>query len=792
MTTGQASPETVRDRVARVRTILGETISRKGTDRLKERWANTWSVELDNIEAQSVRRPEVAISLVGGTGAGKSTLVNAIVGVRLLPVSNMRACTAAISEVSYGESGSYEAGIDFISRESWQHEVDMLLQDISDETAVREASDHDAQGGDAVRVSRAAKDKLKVVYGLDDETFTRPLDFRQLKEPPGIAEAMDRGTISFADTDLEAFRKKVKLYLDSKEQYWPVVKTVRIRGPFDSLICGAKLVDLPGINDPNEAREQVTKDYLKTCRFVWIVFSTKRVLTKDVKNLMQTDDFARQVVMDGRQDALTLIGTHSDDIDIQAAKEEFSLSEDACELEAVRARNDAAKKEVRGQLRDIAERLARNAGEDGRAVALIRSFEQSKTFIVSARDYLHHVGAAKNKYTIIENLDDTQIPALRRHMESTCSAYGTESQARAMHGQLLCLLNGVKSVLHQEQASLRRQTELTAKQRKEMSEAIDRLHNFLDRDLAEHERAFEQDLTGKHDLLQERMRRAIDRARNDLDQITDGWRHIHWATLRAIARRGGVYVSGASGRHDLAADIAKPVLNGITFAWTDFFGDKLEHALEVGCDRIFSLAERHRLSVVKNTTVIGGEAVTLLHKDLEGAMESMERVVRELMGQARSEMTGKMEDVRRTLYEQIPGHVRASMRPAFEAASAESGRGMKDRMVGILADRSRSVSGVMFDDADRSIMEGVRSLNDWLATKYREMTRTALRHFQLPVDNIAVEPPSGKDAEAMIAQLQECDGAVQDLRQDPILQGGASLSRMTSTATATPGESVRL
>ncbi len=53
--------------------------------------------------------------------------------------------------------------------------------------------------------------------------------------------------------------KQIKKFLYLEERFWPIVKTVRIRGPFQALRSGAKLVDLPGINDPNEAREEITK-----------------------------------------------------------------------------------------------------------------------------------------------------------------------------------------------------------------------------------------------------------------------------------------------------------------------------------------------------------------------------------------------------------------------------------------------------------------------------------------------------------------------------------------------------
>jgi hypothetical protein len=46
--------------------------------------------------------PEVVIGVVGDTGAGKSSLLNVLLGeAELLPTNGMRACTAAAVELSY-------------------------------------------------------------------------------------------------------------------------------------------------------------------------------------------------------------------------------------------------------------------------------------------------------------------------------------------------------------------------------------------------------------------------------------------------------------------------------------------------------------------------------------------------------------------------------------------------------------------------------------------------------------------------------------------------------------------
>ncbi len=265
------TPDAVRQRIKSAYGAVQASIQSKGTARLKELWPE-WNSRFERLCNSSQQHPQVAISLVGDTGAGKSTLLNALVGARVLPVSNMRACTAAITEVAYAE-GAYHVHVEFVSRESWKKEIELLLADWRDTTT----GNMDGEGGDnCLEMSRAVRDRLWAVYKPTEDAD--PSDFRpsNLIEPPDVAHALDKGVADFKSTDLDEFRKLVAKYLDSKHRFWPIVKSVTIRGPFASLRDGAKIIDLPGINDPNDAREAVTRTHLKTCKFVWLIFNIKR------------------------------------------------------------------------------------------------------------------------------------------------------------------------------------------------------------------------------------------------------------------------------------------------------------------------------------------------------------------------------------------------------------------------------------------------------------------------------------------------------------------------------------
>jgi len=112
---------------------------------------------LNEINQINLILPETVIAVIGTTGTGKSSLINALLGVdKLLPTSAIQACTATIIEVRYKNIDNYEADIEFISEEEWNKELSLLLNDIAS------TKKKNVKTGSPVAV---AKQKVKAVYG---------------------------------------------------------------------------------------------------------------------------------------------------------------------------------------------------------------------------------------------------------------------------------------------------------------------------------------------------------------------------------------------------------------------------------------------------------------------------------------------------------------------------------------------------------------------------------------------------------------------------------------------------
>ncbi|KAK2030789.1 hypothetical protein LX32DRAFT_716264 [Colletotrichum zoysiae] len=296
--------------------------SQKLQPALKDTSAN-WIQQIHGIRAEAARRRETRVGVVGNTGDGKSSTINALLDEEnLLPTNCMRACTAVPTEVSYNhdddEENPYRAEIEFISHDEWAREVSILLRDFSMVDGVT-AGDMDPKSDAAKALA-----KIQAVYPWLSREMLVLTPSSELTDHPTVQYVLGTTKAIRAPTASE-MRDQIDPYVDSKDKddvtaaFWPLVKAVRIFTKSRVLSNGLTIVDLPGHEDWDAARAAVASQYLKTCSGIWIVAPINRAVdNKTAKDLM-SDSIKRQIKLDGSYSALTIICSKTDVMDINSA-----------------------------------------------------------------------------------------------------------------------------------------------------------------------------------------------------------------------------------------------------------------------------------------------------------------------------------------------------------------------------------------------------------------------------------------------------------------------------------------
>ncbi|QKX61671.1 uncharacterized protein TRUGW13939_08824 [Talaromyces rugulosus] len=329
-----------------------------------------WLQPLEYLQKQAVR-PKIIIGVVGNTGAGKSSVINAVLDEeRLVPTSCMRACTAVVTEISYNyEETPYRAEVEFITATDWAKELRILFDDLLDGKGniSREASTQETDAGIAYA-------KIKSVYPKYTKNQLENSTVSELIEHPNVKKVLGR-IESVVETNPKIFYRNLQTYVDSREkitgekdatekpfldiEVWPLIKVVRIYVKATALSTGMVIVDLPGAHDSNPARASISKSYIKQCTGLWIVAPITRAVDDKAAKCLLGGTFKRQLKMDGGLNSVTFICSKTDDISLLECQDCLGLEE---RMSALRNKADEHSEKKHGN-RQYLDRLEKAMSE---------------------------------------------------------------------------------------------------------------------------------------------------------------------------------------------------------------------------------------------------------------------------------------------------------------------------------------------------------------------------------------------------------------------------------------------
>ncbi|HUP75099.1 MAG TPA: dynamin family protein [Acidimicrobiales bacterium] len=506
---------------------------------------------LDDLE-QRTTDLSTTIALLGDTNAGKSTLINALMGGSVLPKSGVGVGTASMTSLTYRPGDRFVAEVQFATRGELTQQCMFLL-----DNQTLDAAD----GGvdmEFVEMLDAVGRRLWRIYGESLALFLATGQLASLREEPDVAAALGEGRRIIDAASAADLRTQLVDYVDSSGSSAQIVKHVAIRGPFDALRTGATVIDLPGLNDPDAHRTAVTQLHVARADLVWIVFPIDVGVARSLIRAIQTMLPLHELLLEGRSSRLAFVVTKCDHVDVDDARKVGV--DPTSDLDGfLAARRQLVERDLRDKLELLVRPLRQQLGSvAGEAIARLQS---APIYFVSGLDHLKLTGHETGAPTF-PALDLTQVTELTQQLERI-GAQRTSADALA---ELTRDLELIEAAIDELLAG-----RLAAENETDVEDADD---IAIERFTAEIETAvttFDQELEQACDELITAADDVADASFVSVDEVVEKWSQLSPKTLLATVQRDGLFVGHGGARHDMNADVAEAFLVALYPAWSGFF-----------------------------------------------------------------------------------------------------------------------------------------------------------------------------------------------------------------------------
>jgi hypothetical protein len=473
------------------------------------------------------------------------------------------------------------------------------------------------------------------------------------------------------------------------------------------------LVDLPGLNDPNSAREQVTKKYLHDAQYIWLVCNSQTGIDRVFTNVLRDEGLLFRLFLEGRLGAFSVITTRAEDFNLQAVLEQMGIDVDSFDgnvLPVLDFRRNEISRQVQDHLLSIAMDIVAKAAGAGDNTAFLQRIRSIAVFAVATAAYLHDRGQMPLYQGMKLSAKDTHIPQLIDHLHAITREESYRSQVEAATKQLDILYEQVRHFffdgirrIEQDSEESRREWDGVIKVGSDAirdgREALTKLRIRLEESLEQRCGDFERQLSG-----------FDAQAIAGLKAVFERWEPIPWNTLRSVAEKGGVWRNYKGREFDFNMDVARAYQDLLPLVWDDFFGT---HLSELTGNVSDGAREALRMTAARITGAMG-----MLCCQPAGVRDSLEKSLRTAeesfqlqTGQTRAELARHIRQTRQDLTTGMIEAATSFMLPAYERAAAEpDGKGIKKRMLEHLVQRARQHAGTLFVNMSQDLAEGVTAL----------------------------------------------------------------------------------
>uniref|UniRef100_A0A452RE28 Nuclear GTPase SLIP-GC n=1 Tax=Ursus americanus TaxID=9643 RepID=A0A452RE28_URSAM len=672
----------------------------------------------------------IYIGLFGSTGAGKSSLINAIIQQAMfLPVSGESICTSCIVQVSSGCCEQYEAKIHLLSDQEWKEELKNLTKLLH---RTEELDREEADAWDRDDAVEEAIWKLQMFYGngAERKNYEELLRAKPKGKIPTsriiTLKAEEAGELSVKLDPYIRTQRRDLLGESAETQIWPLIKHVEVSLPKSELIPeGVVLVDIPGTGDFNSKRDEMWKKTIDKCSVIWVISDIERasggrahedLLNESIKACQR--GFCRDVA---------LVVTKTDKLYLP----EYLRYRQAIlsQREAVLERNEMIKLQ---RNRILKEKLKRKLPADSK--------------VLEASDLVYTVSAQEYWQQALLTEEETEIPRLRGYIRKSLldkkrrmvTKYVTEA-----FGLLLltdsfnCTENLPNEYLHM--SGLRRFVE----------EKIQLLEKTIDQCFAHIEQPLQEGVRNARTSYRRILGACLVRSR--------GNQGFH-QTLKAVCLKNGIYASRTLARIDLNEAITQPIYDQIDPVFGGIFraGKPTDSTLLPHIDAFkHSLQEKMMEIGVRNGWKYDSYKKSFLIQEISAILGGLEDYILRK---------------KRRIYESLTTSVQNDLKPCYEEAAQIAGKKACERMKDVIRRGvDRQVAEGMFERAQERMQHQFQQLKNGITEKVKGSIATMLTLASSQGDGLYKELA---DVKSEYKEMEKLHRSLREVAENAVLRRG--------------------
>jgi len=684
---------------------------------------------LRSLRKELNEEPRFKIHLLGSSQNGKSTLVNVLLGKKILTEGHVGACSAAFVRCCYSDIDGYRMTVRYVSRQAF---LEMLKEALRDaETALAGEETTERAGEEA----RRALGRFSGFFGIRDRTPQQIVETckKCLADPNSIGFA-DFGATQEISVDDEQL---VAEHLAAQGRKAFVVEECVLEGRFPGWPPQMELVDMPGTNDIDPFRTEITEHAKKRIAGLMLITKGTQLGSDIISWFKDTPILAEMAESTERnQQRLFVVRTVVDDQPLDGVPEDapsiWPYLEKHCHEQ---------EHHFKLQLRQLVHDMYSDEKIVTRLIEFVNGlpvhFVSAKVFRNlndpglrnRVRNNLHtpaNLDMMARFMRFDEDVEKTGIPKLRRELQVATDEYLNSQFLRRMQSHLEKEVDAVIGFFRRQRMDAELQLAGQAEAYRQIAKHVETSVSSFLASTEDSERLLGQIKSDFQTKAAEILSHAQAGFRIALLPKLELWNFLHWRTLRAVGYKRGRHTTYDGREIDVPGDLAEIYCSQLRATWVQdrdrlieiICGktlDELTHAVEkvIQEARGFALAQNpETLKFIEQRMGDFGEKAQLQLKAL------------------REDFRKKTEDYE-SLRGQLVPEIGRILLPTFGLIGSEGGAGCAARMRGYLregisssmAEIHNAVSNRVLNNWEEFIKEAcahtegfVRFIKDWLVS----------------------------------------------------------------------------